>query len=303
MAATDADPWTFVKPRSRKNKGKQASSKPPPGSQTSSEAPAVLKPRTTNLRSVDEISVEYRAVRAEWLESDTCAKLRELVEKHASGNVSISKAICLGVGTFDPEDGAWAQKRISFHQLIAFTVMVEELEKKLGTRIQCISQDPIFTESDKGFLNTLGHQVLESPSAYAEIDENTFLYGVHLYRPVYAASFEKHLSYIFVGTGYDEWESATMGSLDDIKPMKQMEDSYTKAKFPEDPIPATFFGTSIYWRPGTPPSGTDGTKSSAGNPETAIEDAGDNLKDEQKAEDKDLVEKLASTTLNESEAT
>jgi hypothetical protein len=127
MAATDADPWTFVKPRSRKNKGKQASSKPPPGSQTSSESPAVFKPRTTNLRSVDEISVEYRAVRAEWLESDTCAKLRELVEKHASGNVSISKAICLGVGTFDPEDGAWAQKRISFHQLIAFTVMVEEL--------------------------------------------------------------------------------------------------------------------------------------------------------------------------------
>jgi hypothetical protein len=75
-----------------------------------------------------------------------------------------------------------------------------------GDKIKCISQDPIFTDSDKGFLNTLDHQALESPAAYAEIDENTFLYGVHLYRPVYAASFEKCLPYVFVGTGYDEWE-------------------------------------------------------------------------------------------------
>lgn len=127
MAATDTDSWTFVKPKSRKRKGKQASSKPPPGAQTSSELPAVFKPRTTNLRSIEDISAEHRAVRAEWLESECCNKLRELVKNHASAKAPVSKAICLGVGTFDPEDGAWAQKRISFHQLIAFTVMVEEL--------------------------------------------------------------------------------------------------------------------------------------------------------------------------------
>lgn len=68
-------------------------------------------------------------MRDQWLESECCTKLRELVQKQPIEKRSISKAICLGVGTFDPEDGAWAQKRISFHQLIAFTVMVEELGK------------------------------------------------------------------------------------------------------------------------------------------------------------------------------
>lgn len=78
---------------------------------------------------MDEIDAEYRSVREQWLGSECCVKLRELVKKHAYDSTVISKAVCLGVGTFDPEDGAWAQKRISYHQLIAFTVMVEELGK------------------------------------------------------------------------------------------------------------------------------------------------------------------------------
>jgi hypothetical protein len=128
----ESEAWTFVKPRSRKSKknnGKSNSSTPqlPQGAQTSAEAPPTFKPRTTNLRSVDEIEAEYNKVRAEWLDSECCTKLRELVKKQSIGKGTFSKAICLGVGTFDPEDGAWAQKRISYHQLIAFTVMVEEL--------------------------------------------------------------------------------------------------------------------------------------------------------------------------------
>jgi hypothetical protein len=75
-----------------------------------------------------------------------------------------------------------------------------------GSEIRCIHQDPVFTESDIGFLTKLGHSVVESPAAYTEVAKDTFLYGVHLYRPVYAASLENELPLIFVGTGYDEWE-------------------------------------------------------------------------------------------------
>ncbi|KAK0390558.1 hypothetical protein NLU13_0062 [Sarocladium strictum] len=257
--AANSDDWTFVKPRSRKTKAKGKGSVPqlPPGAQTSASTPASIKPRTSNLRSVDEIDKEYHTVREQWLDSECSTKLRELVRKQSIKQGSISKAICLGVGTFDPEDGAWAQKRISFHQLIAFTVLVEELEKLNGSEIKCIHQDPIFTESDKGFLIKLGHSVVEDPGAYTEVDEDTFLYGVHLYRPVYAASLETKLPCIFVGTGYDEWEGATMGSLDDIQPMKKMEEEYIKHAFPEDSIQATFYGTSIYWRPKSEVSDSD----------------------------------------------
>lgn len=130
--AAESEAWTFVKPRSRKSKknntkGNGSTPQPPPGAQTSAEASPSVKPRTSNLRSVDEIEKEFDKVRAEWLDSKCCTELRDLVRKQSLGKGTISKAICLGVGTFDPEDGAWAQKRISYHQLIAFTVIVEEL--------------------------------------------------------------------------------------------------------------------------------------------------------------------------------
>lgn len=48
-----------------------------------------------------------------------------------------------------------------------------------------------------------------------------------------------------------------MGSLDDIQPMKKMEEEYIKHAFPEDSIQATFYGTSIYWRPKSEVSDSD----------------------------------------------
>jgi hypothetical protein len=44
-----------------------------------------------------------------------------------TGRQAISKAMCIGHGTFDPEDGRWEARRASWIQYIAFTVMVEEL--------------------------------------------------------------------------------------------------------------------------------------------------------------------------------
>ena len=89
-------------------------------------------------------------------------------------------------------------------------------------------------------------------------------------------------------------DSATMGSLDDIKSMRTMETGYTKTAFPEDPIPATFFGTSIYWRPENSSAQHNGEGSSDGSHETsAVAEP-----NESKADDEtDLVERLAATTI------
>lgn len=83
-----------------------------------------------------------------------------------------------------------------------------------------------------------------------------------------------------------------MGSLDDIKPMKEMESSYLKTAFPEDVIPATFFGTSIYWRPQTE-SSEDATP---GSPLDV--DAGSTKDAEAKIDpDDSLAEKLAAASI------
>jgi hypothetical protein len=88
--------------------------------------------------------------------------------------------------------------------------------------------------------------------------------------------------------------SATMGSLDDIKPMRTMETDYTKTAFPEDPIPATFFGTSIYWRP----ENSSGQDNSEGSSDANHETSALAVPEEPKADDEnDLVERLAATTI------
>lgn len=80
------------------------------------------------------------------------------------------------------------------------------VEKATGSKIECIFQDPVFTQSDKDFLASLGHQVVETPAACDMIDANSLLYGIHLYRPIYAMALEKSLPAIFVGTGWDVWD-------------------------------------------------------------------------------------------------
>ncbi len=63
------------------------------------------------------------------------------------------------------------------------------------------------TDSDTAFLTALGHRIVASPAAYALIDDETLLFAVHLYRPIYAAALQSCLPAIFVGTGWDVWDT------------------------------------------------------------------------------------------------
>lgn len=77
----------------------------------------------------------------------------------------------------------------------------------MGQKIDCFFQDPIFTESDKAFIARLGHQVVESPKGCDMVNPDTLLFAVHLYRPIYAMALKDHLPAVFVGTGWDVWDS------------------------------------------------------------------------------------------------
>lgn len=75
-----------------------------------------------------------------------------------------------------------------------------------GTKIDMYFQEPIFTASDRGFIESLGHNVVESPRGFEIISSDTLLFGVHLYRPIYAKALEGDLPAIFVGTDLDVWD-------------------------------------------------------------------------------------------------
>lgn len=45
------------------------------------------------------------------------------------------------------------------------------------------------------------------------VSDNTLLFGVHLYRPLYAQALDSNLPAIFVGTGWDIWDRFVLAPL------------------------------------------------------------------------------------------
>ncbi|KAM0276523.1 hypothetical protein ACHAQH_006672 [Verticillium albo-atrum] len=198
--------------------------------------------------SVLEIQAEFETFRTRWYESDAHRRLAVLLEENAAAHDPVRMAICLGVGTFDMEDGGWDARRRTYIQLIAFLDMVELLSKASSESIRCIFQEPRFTANDKAFLEGLGHEVVESPGAFEAVDEHSLLFAVHMYRPIYEAALST-LPAMFVGTGWETWDG--VGNLEegDFQCMQDMHASHKLLPFPQDGTYTTFSSTCVYWRP------------------------------------------------------
>ncbi|KAJ3509507.1 hypothetical protein NM208_g15658 [Fusarium decemcellulare] len=233
--------WTHVTRKSRKSRRANQ-----PSSHSHANSLPIV-PRTEGLRSPSDLESDYLRIRTRWETEPPCLRLRELVAEKAGHLKILSRAVNLGVGTFDPADGAWEAKRSAFVQLTAFLVMVEELEKITDRKIECVFQDPVFSASDKAFLTNLGHTVVETPAGCEMIDQNALFFGVHLYKPIYAMALEKNLPAIFVGTGWDVWDD--LFATEGLENMEKMHKSYTKCDFPQDSFDSAFSSTSIYWKP------------------------------------------------------
>lgn len=111
--------WTFVKSKSRFRR------KPPKVPAKALEAARSSEPRI--FKSVEEIATEYDGFKARWRDTTCHERIKDLVKKNAGDGRRVKKAICLGVGTFDPEDGGWDAKRRSYIQLDGFLTVVEAL--------------------------------------------------------------------------------------------------------------------------------------------------------------------------------
>ncbi|RDA85028.1 hypothetical protein CP532_4579 [Ophiocordyceps camponoti-leonardi (nom. inval.)] len=245
----DSSTWTFVRSR-RRGRQKPPPPLPPPLPLTSRRTATTT---ADSSRTASDLAAENDRLRSAWEQTPCCASLRRIVSSSAC---RVRTAVCLGIGTFDPDDVGWQTRRTSFLQLAAFSVMVEELEKISGSPIQCVFQEPLFTPSDRVFLAGLGHQVVDSPEAFGYISHDSFLFGIHLYRPVYAMALGDELPALFVGTGWHVWESASLSRISDLDILQTMDRSYAKAAFPQDTSSTAFSGTTIYWRPPKSPAVT-----------------------------------------------
>ncbi|ROT41626.1 hypothetical protein SODALDRAFT_271672 [Sodiomyces alkalinus F11] len=202
-------------------------------------------------RPVYDIKNEFDSFSTRWRESESHQpqSLQSLILEHHKHHAPVRKAVCLGIGTFDPDDGSWEVKRRAHVQLAAFMAMVELLADISGETISCIFQEPLFSSTDKDFLLSLGHEVVDSPAAFDAVDEETLLFAIHMYRPIYEAALERALPVMFVGTGWETWDHVGNLKEGDFKCMQEMHASHRLFPFPRDGTSTTFSSTCLYWRP------------------------------------------------------
>ncbi|KAL7892742.1 hypothetical protein HDV63DRAFT_233665 [Trichoderma sp. SZMC 28014] len=248
------DDWVTVP--SRKGKGRR----PNPADAKAILAEPTMKPKSTAASASKEaIAGQHFYTLRDYKESRECRVLQALVglfraeikDSRASED-PISTAICLGIGSFDPDNGSWVAKEKTHVQFAAFSIILDELQKFCKNKIKVIVQEPAFNASDKEFITSLGHQVVESPEAFEAVDDKTFVFGIHLYRDVYAQIFENgEYPAIFIGTGWKVWSNVcyrwTQEEQISLAMLRAMETTHKKWPFPEARGKNVFYGTSIYW--------------------------------------------------------
>ncbi|OAA35180.1 hypothetical protein NOR_08103 [Metarhizium rileyi] len=201
MSPNDQE-WTFPKPRKTRKH---------PAAAAATAAPIAAPHRTAPPAPASALKAEYLSIKRAWTPSPCCTSLRSLIASQGRVLAPVTNAICLGLGTFDPHDGSWEAKRRTYRQFIAFLTIVEELgaerpEKLANAEIQCIFQEPLFTDAERTFLVDMGHRVVDHPVACRAVTSDSLLYGVHLYRDLYQEALGAALPAMFVGTDWDTWD-------------------------------------------------------------------------------------------------
>lgn len=110
--------WTRVKPKKGSSRRRPAG----PGARDFG-----TPPNPAPQLDLQQITRDHDRISAAWRESQCHAKLRDLVNSNVASHVTLTKAICLAVGSFDPIATLYHQKRVAHVQLEAFRAVVEML--------------------------------------------------------------------------------------------------------------------------------------------------------------------------------
>lgn len=74
------------------------------------------------------------------------------------------------------------------------------MRRKGDEKLECIFQDPQYTDLDAEFLASLGYTVVQDPEAISKIHESSLVYAIHCYADVYMAVSKALRPSIMVGT-------------------------------------------------------------------------------------------------------
>lgn len=132
MATAGEDPgageWTRIVRKGRNSKNNISSSSALAAVPPAAGPAENFLPNAAPKLTLADIQAEHDKVRAKWRASPSYNRLFSLVAaKAGASHVGVRRAVCLGLGAFDPEDGSWVARRRSHVQLAAFLGLVEAL--------------------------------------------------------------------------------------------------------------------------------------------------------------------------------
>ena len=123
--ADSDDGWVHVKPKAHRRGAKARQIKHDKLISENLKFNLNDKTSSEDCQTPHQLETEYQRARAQYEEERACKTLKRLVEDNEFP--AVSKAVCLGIGTFDPPDGGWDTKRRTYIQLSAFVVLVQSL--------------------------------------------------------------------------------------------------------------------------------------------------------------------------------
>lgn len=136
---------------------------------------------------VESLVGEYRLQVENWKSSENSHLLQNLLEQELDGlsNLQIDRCICFGLGRLTPSEPRWPgdtmenriiQSRVVMEQLVLLMMVLESL-RKVHPIHEVYFQDPLFTQVDTLFLESLGFTVLQDPEAMEILTGTTFVFA------------------------------------------------------------------------------------------------------------------------------
>lgn len=116
--------WTRI---TRKGKGKKLGRKEEVLRLPVGGPPENFQPNGSPQLTIDDIKANHDRVASNWRATKCYEQLCSIIKGKTASYEKITRAVCLGLGAFDPEDASWSAQRRSHIQLAAFLAMVETL--------------------------------------------------------------------------------------------------------------------------------------------------------------------------------
>ncbi|KAK3311047.1 uncharacterized protein B0T15DRAFT_571490 [Chaetomium strumarium] len=219
--------------------------------------PDGIRPNPTPELSIDDLWRYHQTVSQDGEMAEWWQHVRGVLDDASNSTnppVVITTAVCLGPGPYEPSNGSSKARRTAHMQTAAFCAIIDYLRSRSGHQdIRCVVQEPRFTEVDKAFCARLGLEVLESPDAFALVDEKTLLFGIHLELEIYNRALAATLPGIYVGVPLEQWEMVVKHDAGSegtgcttLAAFAKMEAGYAKYAFPD--VDYMFSSTVMYWR-------------------------------------------------------